>query len=149
MGVYDQTDISADEAEAALAEHRRREAQTIAEGTSPWPASAVIPWVLALPPLGYLIDIDLVWLFAALIGVLAAFTVTRRVKIRADRRSARADLQVLATLVVALGADVAVQYAVRGAGLALPNMWGMAAVSVVVLALVWPVQRRTSRRSDA
>lgn len=146
MSTYDHTNISADDAAAALAENRQREAQTIAAGTSPWPASAVIPLILALPPLGYLIDIDLVWLFAVLVGTMAAFTVTRQVQLRADRRSARWDLVMIGTFLVALGADIAVQFLVRGADLPLPNTWGMAAVSVVVLALVWPVQRHAARR---
>lgn len=138
--------ISTDDAVAALAENRRREAQTVAAGNSPWPARAVVPAALALPPLGYLIDIDMVWLFAVLLSLMAAFAVRRRVQLRPERRSPRWNLTLLATFVAAIGADIAVQYAVRNADLPVPNTLGMAAAAVVVLALVWPVQRRTVAR---
>lgn len=141
--------MSPDDAEAALAEHRRREAQTVAAGVSPWPVSAVLPVALALPPLGYLIDVDLVWLFAVLVGTMAAFTVSRRVQLRPDRRSMRWDLALLATMVLALGADIAVQFLIRGADLPLPNTWGMAAVSVVILTVTWPVQRYAATKVPA
>lgn len=139
--------ISPDDAAAALAEVRRREAQTVVAGTSAWSARDVVPVALALPPLGYLLDLDLVWLFAALVGLMAVFTVRRRVQLRADRRSWRRDLVLLATFAAALAADVAVQYLVRGADLPLPNTWGTAAAAVVVLVLVWPVQRRLATRA--
>ncbi len=141
--------ISPDDAAAALAENRRREAQTVAAGTSAWSAKDVVPVALALPPLGYLLDLDLVWLFAALVALMAVFTVRRRVQLRADRRSRRRDLVLVGTFVAALVADVAAQFVVRGADLPLPNTWGMAAASVVVLALVWPVQRRLAARGAA
>lgn len=140
--------ITADDAEAALSENRRRQAQTVAAGTSPWPARAVVPVALALPPLGYLIDIDLIWLFAALVGTMAVFTVRRRVQLRPDQRSWRWDLTLVATFAAALGADIAVQLAVRNAGSSIPNTWGTAGASVVVLALVWPVQRRAAARTQ-
>lgn len=140
--------ITTADAEAALAENHRRQAQTHAAGTSPWPATAVVPVALALAPLGYLIDIDLVWLFAALVGLMAAFTVRRRVQLRTDQRSWRWDLTLAVTFAAALGADIAVQLAVRAAGSPIPNTWGMAAASVVVLALVWPVQRRATARTQ-
>lgn len=142
-------DVSVEDAAAALAENRRREAQTVAAGTSPWSARDVVPVALALPPLGYLIDIDLVWLFAVLVGLMAAFTVRRRVQLRTDRRSPRRDLVLLGTVLVALGADIAVQAVVRGADLPLPNTWGMAAAAVVVLTVVWPVQRRSALQAPA
>lgn len=88
----------------------------------------------------------MVWLFAVAVGTMAAFTVSRGVQLRADRRSVRWDLLLLATMVVALGADVLVQLIVRNAGLPLPNTWGMAGLSAVVLALTWPVQRRAATR---
>lgn len=141
--------ITPEDAAAALAENRRRTAQTVAAGTSAWSARAVAPVAVALPPLGYLIDVDMVWLFAVLVGTMAAFTVRRQVQLRADQRSARRDLVLLATFVVALAADVGVQFVVRGAGWPLPNTWGMAAVAVVVLGLVWPVQRRVAARTHA
>ena len=137
-------DINPDDAAAALAENRRRVAQTVAAGVSPWPASTVIPVLVALPALGYLIDIDMVWLFAVLVGTGAALTVRRRVQLRPERRSMRWDLILAATALLAFGADVAVQFLVRGADLPLPNTWGMAAVSVVVLCVTWPVQRHAS-----
>lgn len=139
--------VNPDDAAAALAENRRREAQTVAAGRSAWPASSVVPIALALPPLGYLIDADLTWLFAALVGIMAAFTVRRRVQLRPERRSLRWDLILLATMLLALGADVVVQFVVRNAELPLPNTWGMAAISVVVLAVTWPVQRHAARRT--
>ncbi len=141
--------VSPDDAAAALAENRRRESQTVTAGTSPWPASGVLPVVLALPVLGYLIDIDLTWLFAVLVGTMAAFSVKRSVQLRADRRSVRWDLALLGTMVLALAADIAVQFFVRNADLPLPNTWGMAAISIVVLTLTWPVQRRGAARVAA
>lgn len=143
---YETSNVSPEDAAAALAENRRREAQTVVAGSSPWPASTVLPIALALPPLAYLIDIDMVWLFAVAVGTMAAFTVSRGVQLRADRRSVRWDLLLLATMVVALGADVLVQLIVRNAGLPLPNTWGMAGLSAVALALTWPVQRRAATR---
>lgn len=150
MSTHDHTaSISPEDAAAALAENRRREAQTVAAGTSAWSSRDVVPWALALPPLGYLLDVDLVWLFAGLVAILAGFAVRRRVQLRADRRSVRWDVAVLATLVAAMAADVAVQFVLRGADLPLPNTWGMAAAALVVLGLVWPVQRRGAARSQA
>lgn len=141
--------INPDDAAAALAENRRLEAQTVAEGASPWPPSAVLPVVLALPPLAYLIDLDMVWLFAALVGTMAAFTVTRRVQLRPERRSMRWDLILAGTMLVALAANIGVQFLVRGAEIAAPNAWGMAATSIVIVNLTWPVQRYAAKRIAA
>ena len=150
MNTHEHTpSISPEEATAALAENRRREVETVAAGSSPWSARDVVPVALALPPLGYLIDLDLVWLFAVLAATMAVFAVRRQVQLRADRRSVRWDLALLATFAAALAADVAVQFMVRGADLPLPNTWGMAAAAVVVLGLVWPVQRRAAARTQA
>lgn len=50
---YETSNVSPEDAAAALAENRRREAQTVVAGSSPWPASTVLPIALALPPLAY------------------------------------------------------------------------------------------------
>lgn len=150
MSTHEHTpSISAEDAAAALAENRRREAQTLAAGTSPWAARDVLPVAAALPPLGYLLDADLVWLFAVLIALSATFAFRRRVQLRTDRRSWRRDLVLAATMVAAFAAHVGVQLVVRPDDLPLPNTWGAAAAAVVVLALVWPVQRRLAAQSQA
>ncbi|WP_380169280.1 hypothetical protein [Jannaschia sp. R86511] len=87
------------------------------------------------------------WLFAVLVGLMAVLTVRRQVQLRTDQRSWRRDLVLLGTMAAALAADVAVQLVVRRAELPLPNTWGMAAAAVVVLALVWPVQRHLAGRA--
>ena len=60
-------------------------------------ASVVLPVAVGLPPIAYLIDLDMVWLFAVIVGALVAVVATRRVQPRAERRSTSGDLMVLAT----------------------------------------------------
>ena len=124
--------------------HRRGQ-QTRAAATAPWPAAAVVPVAVAFLPLGYLLDVDLVWAFAAAVVALVAIAGRRAVALRAAHRDARRDLLLAVGFVVALLADVAVQAVVRGAGLPLPNTWGAAGAAVVVLAVCWPLQRRTAQ----
>lgn len=140
---WPRTDLDVDDARDALAEVRRRQDQTRAAGTSPWPARAVLPVLAAFPVLGYLLDVELVWAFAAGVAGLTLVAGRRAVRLRAQERSARRDMLLVAAMLLALLADVAAQALVRGAGLPLPNTWGATAAAVVVLAVVWPLQRRT------
>lgn len=138
------TQLDAAAAAEALAEVRRRGDQTRAAATAPWPAAAVVPVAASFLPLGYLIDIDMVWAFAVAVGVTVALAGRRAVQLRAADRDGRRDLLLLASFVLALLVDIAVQAVVRGADLPLPNTWGAAGAAAVVLAVSWPLQRRTA-----
>ncbi len=132
-----------DDARAALDEVHRRQDQTRAAATAPWPARTVLPVVATFPVLGYLLDVDLVWAFAAGVVVLVVVLGGQAVRLRRTERDGRRTAALVAAGVLALLLDVLVQLVVRGADLGLPNTWGAVGAGVVVLGVLWPLQRRT------
>ncbi len=64
------------------------------------------------------------------------------VKLRETRSSRNWAWALGATFVLALAADIAVQFVVRGADLPLPNTWGAAAAALTIIAISRPVQAR-------
>ena len=135
------------EASAALAESKRRQQQTVEAGTAPC-RRAVLSFAAAFVVCGLLIDVDMIWLGA--IPLVWASTVGTRqvVQLRRTRSSRGWKAALAATLMFALLADIAVQLAVRGADLPLPNTWGAAAAALTVILIARPMHARTpaSRR---
>lgn len=131
------------EARAALAESAHRRQQTIDAGTAPWPWRTVLTLAGAFVALGLSIDADMIWLGAALVGIVAAST-TRAVALRRTRPSPTRVAVLLATVVLAVLVDIAIQLVVRGADLPLPNTWGSAAAAAVLVLLVRPAQARVA-----
>lgn len=140
----------ADQARLALDEVHRRRQQTIAAGTAPWPWPAMLAAAATFVAFGICIDADMVWLGAVLIGVGAATTVPRAVRLRADRaRDRGTDAAIAAVFGLAIVVDVAVQFAVRAADVGIPNTLGCAAAAAVVLAAVPVIQQRAATRPQA
>ena len=132
------------EAQAALDESARRQRQTIDAGTAPWPWRTVLILAAALVALGVAVDVEMVWLTAVVIAG-AATAVTAKVVVLRGRSPSRGWVAALvAIFVLALLADIAIQFAVRGADLALPNTWGAAAAAAVIVLLARPVQARVA-----
>ncbi|MCY7343633.1 MAG: hypothetical protein LH603_17825 [Pseudonocardia sp.] len=79
------------------------------------------------------------------IGVLGAAGTTRAVALLRTRPSRGWTAALLATFVLALLADIAVQFAARAADLPLPNtVAAAAAAAVVVVVVARPVQARAA-----
>lgn len=145
---HDQSPL--DDPQAALDESRRRRQQTIDAGTAPWPLAGLLAAAATFVAFGICLDLDMVWLGAVLLGVGAATTVPRAVKLRADRtRRAGADAAMGVGIVLAIVADVAVQFAVRAADLPIPNTLGCATAAAVVIATVQVAQQRATTRPHA
>lgn len=135
--------MDAHEARAALAECERRQQQTVEAGSAPWSWRVVLSSSAAFVAFGLLIDMDMIWLGAVLVGLAAAAGSRQVVQLR-RRKSTRGWTTALgATFVLALLADVAVQFAVRGSDWPLPNTWGSAAAALTVVVLGRPIQART------
>jgi len=132
------------EARVALAESDRRREQTIEAGTAPWPWRLVLIVAASFVALGLSQDVEMVWLGGAVIGAVAAAWTSRAVKLRETRRSRGWVTALLATFVLALLADIAVQFAVRGADLPLPNTLGAVGAAMVVIFVCRPVHARTA-----
>ncbi len=60
------------------------------------------------------------------------------------RSSRGSDAALAATFVFALLVDIAVQFAVRGADLAMPNTWGAAAAALMIVLVARPIHARTA-----
>ena len=132
------------EAQAALDESARRRQQTIDAGTAPWPWRTVAALAGALVVLGLAVDADMIWLSVIVFGGLALVGTTRVVALRSTRPSRGWAAVLLGTFALAVLADIAVQFAVRGADLTFPNTWGAAAAAAVIVVLARPVQARAS-----
>lgn len=134
--------MNSQEAQAALLEARRRRQQTVAAGTTPWPWSLVLSAAGTLVALGLITDLNMIWMTALLvIGAWGTFK-TNGVKLRETRASRNWAWALGATFVLALAADVAVQFVVRGADVPLPNTWGAAAAALTIIGASRPVQAR-------
>jgi len=134
--------MNPDEAQAALIESARRRRQTVQAGRAPWPWSLVLMAASTLVALGLIIDLNVIWMTALLIlGAWGIFK-TNEVKLRETRSSRGWAVALGATFFLALAADVAVQFVVRDAELALPNTWGAAAAALTIIVVSRPVQAR-------
>jgi len=136
--------MDAHEARAALAEFERRQQQTVEAGTAPWPWQMVLTSAAAFVAFGLLIDMDMIWLGALLVGLAAAAGTRQAVQLRRTKSSRGWTAALVATFFFALLADVAVQFAVRGSDLPLPNTWGSAAAALTVVLVGRPIQARTA-----
>lgn len=132
------------EARAALTESAHRRQQTIDAGSAPWPWRTVLAFAGAFVGLGLSIDADMIWLGALVFAGVATAGTTRAVTLRRTRPSRGWVVALCGTFVLALLADVAVQFAVRGAQLPLPNTWGSVAAAVVIVLLARPAQARVA-----
>jgi len=134
--------MNSQEAQAALVESRRRQQQTVQAGSAPWPWSLVLTAAGTLVAIGLITDLDMIWMMALVIlGAWGIFT-TSGVKLRETRSSRNWGVALGATFALALAADIAVQFVVRGADLPLPNTWGAAAAALTIIIVSRPVQAR-------
>ncbi len=132
------------EAQAALAESTRRRQQTIDAGSAPWPWRTVLVIAGAIVALGLVNDLEMVWLSGVVVLVVAGAVTTKAVALRGAKSPGNWLAVLLIVFVVALGADIAVQFVVRGADLPLPNTWGATAAAAIVIVLARPLQARAA-----
>lgn len=131
------------DAHEALAEARHRQQQTVAAGTAPWSWRALLTGAAAWVGYGVALDLDMVWLVGVLALVVLAAGGRAAVKLR-SKPTRGWTLALVATFVLALLVDIAIQFAVRGADLPLPNTLGSLAAAVTVLVLARPIQARAA-----
>ncbi len=132
------------EAHAALAEAKRRQQQTVEAGTAPW-RRAVLFFAAAFVGFGLAIDMDMIWLGAIVLGAASTAVGMRQVvQLRRTRPSRGWKAGLAVALVFALLADIAVQFAVRGENLPLPNTWGAAAAALTVVLVARATHTRTA-----
>jgi hypothetical protein len=136
------------DAQEALTEARQRQQQTVAAGTAPWSWRAVLTGAAAWVGYGAALDLDMVWLVGLLVLVVIGVGGRAVVKLR-SKRSPGWTAALVATFVLALAVDIAVQFAVRGAGWPVPNTLGSLGAALTVVALARPIQARAAaaRRS--
>jgi len=132
------------EAQAALAESARRQQQTIQAGRAPWPWSLVLLGAATLVALGLIADLNLVWLNVLVIIAASALGTTKGVQLRATRASRGWGAALAATFLLALLADIAVQFLARDADLPLPNTFAAATAGLSVILVSRPVQFRVA-----
>jgi hypothetical protein len=136
------------DAHDALTEARQRQQQTLAAGAAPWSWRALLSGAAAWVGYGLALDLDMVWLVGVLVLVVIGVGGRAAVKLR-SKRSPGWTVALVATFALALVVDIAVQFAVRGAGWSLPNTLGSLGAALTVLALARPIQARAAaaRRS--
>ena len=129
------------EARSALAESQHRQQQTIAAGTARWSWRSVLIGAGAFVAYGVALDLDMVWLVGLL--VLAVVGLGGRTLVKLRGKPSRGWAAALAaTFVIALLADIAVQFVIRGADLPMPNTFGGLAAALTVILLGRPIQAR-------
>jgi len=140
--------MNSNEAQAALAESARRRRQTIQAGGEPWPWSLVLMGAGTLVAFGLIADLEMVWLTALVILGVSALGTTSAVKLRETRASRRWGAALAATFLLALLADIAVQFVARDAEFFAPNTLAAVAAGLTVILVSRPVQARmaASRR---
>ena len=132
------------EARAALAELKRRQQQIVEAGIAPW-RHAVLSFAAAFVGVGLTIDVDMIWLgVIPLVAASTAVGMRQVVQLRRTRSRRGCKAALAATLVFALLADIAVQFALRGENLPLPNTWGAAAAALTVVLVARPIHARTA-----
>jgi len=134
--------MKAQDAQAALNESARRRQQTVQAGSAPWPWSLVLSAAATLVAIGVVTDLDMIWLYGLVILAAWPIVTTNGVKLRRTRESRGWAAALAVTFLLALLADIAVQFVVRGADLAMPNTLGAAAAAATVIAVCRPVQAR-------
>lgn len=134
--------MDAHEARAALTESKRRQQQTVEASAATWTWRA-LSVAAAFVAFGLLIDVDMIWLAAIPAVVVSAVWARQAVQLR-GRSSRGSDAALTATFVFALLVDIAVQFAVRGADLAMPNTWGAAAAALTIVLVARPIHARTA-----
>ncbi|WP_334608736.1 hypothetical protein [Micromonospora sp. CPCC 205546] len=122
-----------------MAERRR---QSIEAGTTAWPPRALWSICLGVVALGLLVDADMVWLWALLVVLCLGTAWNRGVQLRPTRSSRHWKVALAATFVLALVADIAVQFVVRALEWPLPNTFGALGAAVTIALLSRPVQAR-------
>jgi hypothetical protein len=134
--------MDAHEARAALAESKHRQQQTVEASAATWTWRA-LSLAAAFVAFGLLSDVDMIWLGAIPAVVVSAVWARQAVQLR-GRSSRRSDAVLTATFVFALLVDIAVQFAVRGEDLAMPNTWGAAAAALMIVLVARPIHARTA-----
>ena len=134
--------MDAHEARATLAESKRRQQQTVEASAATWTWRA-LSFAAAFVVFGLLSDVDMIWLGAIPAVVVSAVWARQAVQLR-GRSSRGWEAALAATFVFALLVDIAVQFAVRGADLSMPNTWGSAAAALMVVLVARPIHARTA-----
>ncbi|MFV2116001.1 hypothetical protein ACFHW0_27195 [Micromonospora sp. LOL_025] len=122
-----------------MAERRR---QSIEAGTAAWSPRALWTICLGVIALGLLIDADMIWLWALLVVLGLGTAWNRGVQLRPTRSSRHWKVALVATFVLALAADIAVQFVVRALHWPMPNTIGALGAAVTIALLSRPVQAR-------
>ncbi|WP_433390726.1 hypothetical protein [Micromonospora sp. KLBMP9576] len=130
------------QAEQALAQVAERRRQSIEAGTAAWSPRALWSICLGVITLGLLTDADMIWLWALLAVLVLGTAWNRGVQLRPTHSSRRWQVALAATFVLALAADIAVQFMVRALGWPLPNTIGAIGAAVTIALLSRPVQAR-------
>ena len=130
------------DAQAALNESARRRRQTVQAGTEPWSWSLVLSAAATLVAIGIATDLEMIWLYAVVIVASWGIVKTNGVRLRRTRASRGWGAALTATFLLALLADIAVQFVVRGEDMAAPNTWGAAAAALTIIAISRQVHAR-------
>lgn len=121
--------MDSDEAAARLAEVQRMNRLSARSGA--WSTSlAVSAAVLAI---GVVVDLDMVWLSALVVLGLMALWAVRPLRSRLTWSDRIGAWLIGGGAVLALGANIAVQFPVRAAGWTAPNTIGAFAAAVIIL----------------
>jgi hypothetical protein len=121
--------MNSNEAAARLTEAHRMNRLSAKSGA--WVTSLAVS--VALTAIGVVVDLDMVWLSALIALGLVGLWVARPVRSRLMWSDPVGVWLVGGGAVLALAADIAVQFPVRAAGWAAPNTIGALAAAVVIL----------------
>ena len=131
--------------QGALAEVRRRRAQTLDEGSAPWPRRFVATLVVACLTIGAARDADMNWFVPWMVVLLVLGSELRGVQLPRIRRSRRWAVAWGAALVGAAWCGVVAGHLARTADWPLPGTLGGLVAALGVLFVVRPLQARAAR----
>lgn len=119
---------------------RRQHTLDVGSTASHWPR-LVLTAVLVVA-FGAMIDLDMIWVGGILLAAVVGLWGTKLVALRRTRSWG---LAFALSFVIAIGADIGVQFLVRARDLPSPNTWGAAAAAAVLLLVSRPLQVRGVR----
>jgi glucose-6-phosphate-specific signal transduction histidine kinase len=134
--------VDAREAQQALTQAAHRRQQTITAGTTPWTRAQVWSLCSCALALGVLVDAGMVWLWVILMLMGVGVAWQRGVRLKPTRASSRWQGALVATLLPAIGVNIAFQTVARGLEWPLPNTLGMLGTCLVSITLTRAVQAR-------
>lgn len=137
--------MDARDAEEALAQSARHQKATVQAGSAAWSGKAVWSFCSAALALGVLTDVGMIWLWAVLMLMGVGFAWRNGVRLQPTAASKPWRIGFAASWVAVFAGYVLAQVPARALDWPFPNTVGAIGASIVIVALVRPIQAGLAR----